>query len=102
MVDGSLTIQGVSSLVSDYDISYFTLSSFGHSFPTGQEKVSISCLRYNILTKLLVSHDLLRSMVTNQIAFDQQDLNSTPAFERATDRRCQGLVSKLETLDTIT
>ena len=44
------------------------------------------------LTKLMVSHDLLRSTVTNQIAFDQQDLNSTREFERAMDRRCQGLV----------
>ena len=54
------------------------------------------------LTKLMVSHDLSHSTVTNQIAFDQQDLHSTPEFERAMDRRCQGLVSKLETLDTIT
>ena len=49
----------------------------------------------------MVSDDLLRLTVTKQITFDQQDLNSTPDFERAMDRRCQGLVSKLETLDTI-
>ena len=54
------------------------------------------------LTKLMVSHDLLRSTVTNQIAFDQRELHSTLEFERAMDRRCQALVSKLETLDTIT
>ena len=30
------------------------------------------------LTKLMVSNDLPRSTVTNQIAFDQQDLDSTP------------------------
>ena len=54
------------------------------------------------LTKLMVSHDLPRSTVTNQITFDQQDFHSTPEFERAIDRRCQALVSKLETLDTIT
>ena len=46
----------------------------------------------------MVSHDLSRSIVTNQITFDQQDFHSTPEFERA----CQALVSKLETLDTIT
>ena len=49
--------------------------------------------------KLMVSDDLPRSTVTNQ--FDQQDLHSAPEFERAMDRRCQALVSKLETLDTI-
>ena len=50
----------------------------------------------------MVSHDLPRSMVTNQITFDQRDSNSLPDFERAMDRRCQSLVSNLETLDTIT
>ena len=50
----------------------------------------------------MVSHDLTRSTVTNQIAFDQRDLHSTLEFERAMDRSCQVLVSKLETLDTIT
>ena len=53
-------------------------------------------------TELIVSHDLLLSTVTNQIAFDQRDLHSTPEFERAMDRCCQALVSKLETLGTIT
>ena len=47
----------------------------------------------------MVSHDLPRSMVTKQIAFDQRDLHSTPVFERTMDRRCQELVSKLETLN---
>ena len=50
----------------------------------------------------MVSHDLLRSLVTYQIAFDQQELYSTSEVERSMDRRCQVLVSKLETLDTIT
>ena len=48
----------------------------------------------------MVSHDLLHSTVTKQIAFDQRDLHSTAVFERAMDQRCQTLVSKLETLDT--
>ena len=50
----------------------------------------------------MVSHDLPRSTVTNQVAFDPQDLHSTPEFEHATDRGCQALVSELETSDTIT
>ena len=50
----------------------------------------------------MVSHDLPRLTVTNQIAFDQWDLYLTPEFERTMDRHCQVLVSKLETLDTIT
>ena len=50
------------------------------------------------LTKLMVSHDLPCSTVTNQIAFDQRDSNMIPEFERTMDRRCQALVSKLETL----
>ena len=50
----------------------------------------------------MVSHDLPRSTVTNQIAFDQTDLHSTPEFERSMDRRCQVLVSKLEISDIIT
>ena len=49
------------------------------------------------LVKLMVLHDLPCSMVTNKIAFDQQDLHSTPEFEHAMERRCQPLVSKLET-----
>ena len=36
----------------------------------------------------MVSHDLLRSTVTNQITFDQRDSNSIPDFERAMDLRC--------------
>ena len=50
----------------------------------------------------MVPHDVPRSTVTNQIALDQQDLHLTPEFERTMDRRCQALVSKLETSDTIT
>ena len=63
---------------------------------TGEQHIVLS------LTKLMVSHDLPSSMVTNQIAFDQQDLHSTPEFERTMDRCYQALLSKLETLDTIT
>ena len=54
------------------------------------------------LAKLMVSHDLLCSMVSNQIAFDQQDSSLIPKFERVMDRCFQVLVPKLETLDTIT
>ena len=46
----------------------------------------------------MVSHDLPCSIVTNQIAFDQRDSNTIPEFECTIDRRCQALVSKLETL----
>ena len=41
----------------------------------------------------MVSHDLPRSTITNQIAFDQRDLHGTPEFERAIGHRCQALVS---------
>ena len=54
------------------------------------------------LTKLMVSHDLLRSTVTNQITLDQRDSNMFPRFERTMNHCCQALVSKLETLDAIT
>ena len=50
----------------------------------------------------MVSHDLLRSTVTNEIAFDRRDSNAFPKFERSMDLCCQALVSKLETLDAIT
>ena len=50
----------------------------------------------------MASHDLSRSSVTKQIAFDQQNLHSTPVFQRVMDRRCQALVPILETSDTIT
>ena len=50
----------------------------------------------------MVTPDLPRLTVTNQIAFDQRDLHSTPKFEPAMDRHCQALVSEFETLDTIT
>ena len=42
-------------------------------------------LHYN-LTKLMVSHDLPRSTITDQIAFDQRDLHWTPEFERMMDQ----------------
>ena len=54
------------------------------------------------LIKLMVSYDLPRSMVSNQITFDPHNSNSFPDFERVMDRGCQMLVSNLETLDTIT
>ena len=50
----------------------------------------------------MVSHDLLRLTVTNQIAFDQRDSSLILKFECVMDRRYQALVSKLETPDTIT
>ena len=46
------------------------------------------------LTKLMISHDLLRSTVTNQIAFDQRDSKSGSNFERPMDRFCKALVSR--------
>ena len=46
----------------------------------------------------MVSHDSLRSMVTSQIAFDLQDLESNLNFECRMDRYYQVLVSKFETL----
>ena len=49
----------------------------------------------------MVSHNLLRLTLTNQIEFDQQDSKSILKFEILVDRFCQALVSKLETLDTI-
>ena len=42
----------------------------------------------NSSTKLMVSHDLLHSAVTKQIAFYQRDLHSTPVFEHAMDCHC--------------
>ena len=54
------------------------------------------------LTKLMVSHGLLRSMVTNQFPFDRRDENTFPKFGRTMHHSCQALVSKLETLDTFT
>ena len=50
----------------------------------------------------MVSHDLPRSTVTNEVAFDQPDLYWTPEFEHMIDLRYQALVSKLEPLDSIT
>ena len=50
----------------------------------------------------MVSQDLPHSMVTNQIAFDQQDLHSTPEIEHMMERHCQALISKLETSDNMT
>ena len=54
------------------------------------------------LTKLMVSHDLLRLTVTNEIALDQRDSSLILKFERTMDRHYHALVSKLETSDTIT
>ena len=44
-------------------------------------------------TDKLKSHELPRFTVTNQIAFDQQDVHSTPEFEYAIDRRCRYLTA---------
>ena len=46
----------------------------------------------------MVSHDLLCSTVTDQTAFDQRDSKWVFRFECATNRCCQALVSRLETL----
>ena len=72
-----------------------------HDLPT-INKHKIHGISLISLTKLMVSHDPPRSKITNQIAFAQQDLRSTPEFERTMGCRCQALVSKLETSDTIT
>ena len=58
--------------------------------------------RAPLLEQVPVSHHLLRSTLTNQFPFDQQDSNMFPKFERTMERCCQTLVSKLETLDAIT
>ena len=52
------------------------------------------------LKKLMISHELPRSTVPDQKAFDQRDLHSTPEFDHVVDRRCKALVSKLETSGT--
>ena len=59
-------------------------------------------MRKHSLIKLMVSYDLPRSMVTDQITFDQQDLNSVPDLECVMDRGYQMLVSNLESVDSIT
>ena len=41
----------------------------------------------------MVSHDLPRLIVTNQIAFDQRDLHSASEFERVVDFRCRTLAN---------
>ena len=46
---------------------------------------------YITLAKLMVSHDWPCSMVTNQIAFDQQDSHSSREFGRTMDRHFQVL-----------
>ena len=61
------------------------------------QHTALVLLLLHSLTKLMVSHDLSCSMVTNQIVFDQRDLHSTPEFERMMDHRCHALVFKLET-----
>ena len=51
---------------------------------------------------MMVSQELIYSMVTNQIAFDRCDSNSIDKFERPIDRCCHAHVFKLETLDNVT
>ena len=63
---------------------------------------TLKVLSQTSLAKLIVSYDLLCSMVNNQIAFNQQDSKLIPKFERVMDCCCEVLVSKLKTLDTIT
>ena len=69
---------------------------------------SISLIKYAMddsakhsLIKMTVSRGLLRSTVTNQVAFEHRDLHSIYEFEGTMDCRYQALVSKLETLSTI-
>ena len=65
----------------------------------------MTALDFNSLTKLMVSHDLLHSTVTNQVSFDQQDSKSISNFDGtllpSTGLPFSCLVSELETLDTI-
>ena len=53
----------------------------------------MSCDLKISLTELMVSHDLPYRSVTNQ-----SDSNTIPEFEHTMDRRCQALVSRVETL----
>ena len=46
----------------------------------------------------MISNNLLRSTVINQIAFDQQDLHSSPELERAMDRLISGAGFQTENL----
>ena len=55
--------------------------------------VCMSIVLTPFFQKLMVSHDLLRSTVTNQIAFDQRDSKTIFDFERSIDRCCQALES---------
>ena len=55
-------------------------------------KGETSGIKINIKIHYL-SRDLLRSMVTNQGAFEQQDLYSTYGFERSMDRHHHVLIS---------
>ena len=50
------------------------------------------------MIKLIVSQDLLHSLPTRQIAFDQQDFHLTSEFQCVMSHCCEGLVFKLETL----
>ena len=63
---------------------------------------SKSKLAHISLIELNVSYDLQHLAVTYQLAFNQQDLYLTPEFQHMMDCCSQALVSKLETLDTIT
>ena len=54
-------------------------------------------IQRNQFENLMVSHDLPRSKVTNQITFDKRSLHQTPEFERTMDRPYQVLAYKLET-----
>ena len=92
-----LEFEKISQFIRNLKLDYNNSNSWGSS---GREKWNSEP---NVsLTKVMVSHDLPRSTITNQIAFNQWDLHSTLEFERAMDHRYQALVSQLETWDTIT
>ena len=59
----------------------------GLAWGYGQVVLSVKYTCF-ILTKLMVSSDLLRSTVDNQIAFDQRDSNLLSKFELLLDRCC--------------
>ena len=52
---------------------------------------------YVNLTKVMASHDLPRSTLTNQITFGQRFWCLAPQFERALGGRHEVLVSRLQT-----
>ena len=82
-------------LVSAYQI---ILSSRAHSFNFELIATDLVSLSKFSLTKLMVSHNLLRPTVTNQIAFDHRHSNPMRKCEHPMDCCYQALASQLETL----